>query len=99
VSQLRAQVKGQSGGHKQEGVDCFFNRDLMLFGNKRHHVIHSHNYWNAGVKWGRNTFPHFFAVYYIETWLRSHRCASDTQIRTASQKSTVKQEDPVWKYL
>jgi len=24
---------------------------------------------------------------YIETWLRSHRCASDTQIRTASQKA------------
>jgi len=32
---------------------------------------------------------------YIKTWLHSHRCASDTQIRTASQKSAVKQEDPV----
>jgi len=32
---------------------------------------------------------------YIKTWLRSHRRASDMQIRTASQKSTVKQEDPV----
>jgi len=36
---------------------------------------------------------------YIKTWLRSQRCASDTQIRTTSQKSTVKQEDPVWKFL
>jgi len=41
----------------------------------------------------------FFALDYIKTWLRSHRCASDTQMRTASQKSTVKQEDPVWKFL
>jgi len=38
-------------------------------------------------------------IAYIKTWLRSHRCASDTQIRTASQKSTVKQENPVWKFL
>jgi len=36
---------------------------------------------------------------HIETWLWSHRCASDTQIRTASQKSTVKQDDPVWKFF
>jgi len=31
----------------------------------------------------------------MKTWLRSHRCASNMQIRTASQKSAVKQEDPV----
>jgi len=36
---------------------------------------------------------------YIETWLQSHRCPSDTQIRPASQKSAVKKEDPVWKFL
>jgi len=41
---------------------------------------------------------------YTKTWLRSHRCASDTQIRTARQKSTVsqkvyKQEDPMWKFV
>ena len=36
---------------------------------------------------------------YIKTWLRSDRCASDIQIRTASQKFTVKQEDPVQKFL
>jgi len=35
---------------------------------------------------------------YIKIWLRSHRCASDMQIHTASQNSTVKQEDPVKKY-
>jgi len=34
--------------------------------------------------------------YYIKTWLRSHRCASNMQIRIASQKSAVKQEDPVY---
>jgi len=33
---------------------------------------------------------------YIKTWLRSHRCASNMQIRTAGQKSEVKQEDPVY---
>jgi len=36
---------------------------------------------------------------YIKTWLRSRRYASDTQIRAASQKSTVTQEDPVWKFF
>jgi len=37
---------------------------------------------------------------YIKAWPRSHRCASsDKQIRTASQKPTLKQEDPVWKFL
>jgi len=36
---------------------------------------------------------------YIETWLWSHRCASNMQIRTSSQKSAVKQEDPVQKFL
>jgi len=38
-------------------------------------------------------------AHYIETWLRSHTCDSDTQIRTAGQESTAKQEDPVWKFL
>ena len=36
---------------------------------------------------------------YIKTWLRSHKCAGDTQSCAASQRSAVKQEDPVWKYL
>jgi len=40
---------------------------------------------------------HLFAPDYIKTWLRPHRCASDAQIRTSSQKSIVKQVDPVWK--
>jgi len=40
-------------------------------------------------------FPHLFALDYIKTLLRSHRCASDTQIRNASQKLTVKKEDSV----
>jgi len=34
---------------------------------------------------------------YMKTWLRSHKCASDMQIRTASQKSIMKQEYPLWK--
>jgi len=46
------------------------------------------------VGWERRS--HTF-LHYLETWLRSHRRDSDTQIRTASQKSAVKQEDPVWK--
>jgi len=53
----------------------------------------------AGVQSTGNAFPHLFALDYINKWLRSHRCAGDKQIRTACQKSTVKQEDPVWKYL
>jgi len=32
---------------------------------------------------------------YIKTWVQSNRCASNMQIGTASQKSTVKQEDTV----
>ena len=61
-----------------------------------------------GVQWGGNGVPTPFCISnilqlkgldYIKTCLRSHRCASDTQIRTASQKSTVKQEDPMWKLL
>jgi len=60
------------------------------------------------VGWERagTAFSHLFALLtsledldHIKTWLRSNRCARDTQIRTASQKSTVKQEDPVWKFL
>jgi len=42
---------------------------------------------------------HLIALDYIKIWLRSQRRASDTQIRTASQKYIVKQEDPVWKFL
>jgi len=34
-----------------------------------------------------------------ETWLRSHRCPNETQIRTARQTPTLKQEDPVWKFM
>jgi len=30
-------------------------------------------------------FPHLFTLDYIETWLWSHGCASDMQIRTASK--------------
>jgi len=54
-------------------------------------------------------FPHLIALVtlledgdpndYIKTWLLSQRCARDTQIRTSGQKSAVKQEDPVWKFL
>jgi len=44
-------------------------------------------------------FPHLFALDYNKTWLRSHISAIDTQICTASQKSTVKQEDPMLKFL
>jgi len=40
-----------------------------------------------------------FALAYNDAWLRSYICASDTQIRIARQKSTLKQEDPVWKFL
>jgi len=36
---------------------------------------------------------------YIKTWMRSYRCAGDTQIRTANQEPTVKQENPPWKFL
>jgi len=43
----------------------------------------------------RTAFPHLLVLVYIKTRLRSHRCANDTEIRTVSQKSTVKQEDPV----
>jgi len=39
--------------------------------------------------------PYLFLLDYIKTWLQCHRCASDTWIRTANQKSIVKQEDPV----
>jgi len=49
--------------------------------------------------WCRNAFPHLFVLDYIKPWMRSYRCASDTQIRTDSQKYTVEQEDPVWKFL
>jgi len=48
------------------------------------------------VGWERRCHTIF---HYIETWLQSHRCDSDTQMRTASQMSTVKQEHPVWKFL
>ena len=36
---------------------------------------------------------------YIKTWLRSHRCANNMHICTASQKSAVKQEYPVQTFL
>jgi len=55
----------------------------------------------SGVYWGRNVWElrsHTF-LHYIKTRLPSHRRASDTQIRTASQTSAVKKEDPVWKFL
>ena len=55
--------------------------------------------------WCENAFPPLFALIqvledaglndYFKTWLRSHRCAIDMQIRNASQKSRVKREDPV----
>jgi len=44
-------------------------------------------------------FPHLFALDYIKTWLQTHRCASNTQIRTDNQKPTIKQGVPVWKFL
>jgi len=48
------------------------------------------------VGWERvgTASPHLLALDYIKIYMRSHRCASDTQIRTASQKPAVKQEDP-----
>jgi len=70
--------------------------------------IFSHQGCSVGERVG-TAFPHLFALVtllemwdpndYIKPWLRSHRCASNTQIRSAGQKSTVKQEDPVWKSL
>ena len=48
---------------------------------------------------GCERVPHIFALDNIKTWLRSHRCNSDTQIRTVRQKSKVKWEYPVWKFL
>ena len=59
------------------------------------------------VEWGGNAWnrvatpflPHLFALDYIKIWLRSHRCVSDNQIRTSIQKSSVKQQDPLWKFL
>jgi len=50
-----------------------------------------------GVQWGGNAWDwerrsHTFlhrCTDYNKTWLRSHRCASNTHIRTASQKSAV----------
>jgi len=52
-----------------------------------------------GVGTRGNCVPTHFALDCIKTWLRSHRCASDTQFRTASQKPTNKQDDPMWKCL
>jgi len=40
-----------------------------------------------------------FCTDYNKAWLRCHRCASDTRIHTACQKSAVKEEDPVRKFL
>ena len=60
----------------------------------------------SGMTTRGNAFPHLLALVtlledldYIEAWLRSHWCTSGSQIRTAGQKSTVEQEDPVWKFL
>jgi len=57
---------------------------------------------NVYQGWSGNALPHLFALVtflenldYIKTWLRSYRCASDTQIRTASQNSKLKQADPL----
>ena len=36
---------------------------------------------------------------HFKTWLWSHRRARDMQIHTVGQKSTVKQEDPMWKFF
>ena len=49
----------------------------------------------AGLGWERRS--HTF-LHYVETWLRSHRRDSDTQIRTARHKSASEQQDQ-WKFL
>jgi len=64
--------------------------------------VHKQNIWKLSQSecFGKSIKEtHLFALDYIKTWLRSHRCSSGTQIRTARQNSTVKQEDPVWKFL
>jgi len=53
----------------------------------------------SGVGMRENGVHTPFCTDYNETWLQSHRCAIDTQIHTPSQKSVVKQEDPVRKFL
>jgi len=52
----------------------------------------------SGVGTRGNGVPHLFLLDYSKTRLRFHRCVSHMQIRIASQKSTLKQEDPVWKH-
>ena len=60
----------------------------------------SHTFFDVGTR--SHTFLHWKRYLkmwdlndYIKTWLQSHRCASNTHIRTASQNSTLKQEDPM----
>ena len=53
------------------------------------HMLKSH-YRHQGCSGVGMAFPHLFALDYVKTWLRAHRCAGDMQISTASQKSTVK---------
>jgi len=53
----------------------------------------------VGKLWHESTSISYPGMERVKTWLRSHRCDSDTEIRTACQKYTVKPEDPVWKFL
>jgi len=73
-------------------LTCSLHRDLHTWSSC----------WSfSGVWWGGNSWErrsHTF-LHYIETWLRSHKRDSDTQTRTARQGSTVKQGNPVWKFL
>jgi len=73
-------------------LTCSLHRDLHTWSSC----------WNfSGLQWGGNSWErcsHTF-LNYIQTWLRCHTGDSDTQIRTARQESTVKQKDPMWKFL
>jgi len=74
----------REGSQQEQSVDCLIENFSEIV-RARYITSRQQRYLNV---WDSND--------YIKTWLRSHRCASATQIRTASQKSTVKHEDPAW---
>jgi len=74
-------VVGSSGPSKAR-ENVYYERDCFI------QVTCNQGYSGVGT-----AFPHLFALVtsledldYIKTWLRSRRCASDTQICNASQK-------------
>jgi len=93
-----SQIRLQKFKMKEDHVSCLF-KDIRI--NKAFEERNqSLTNWNGScfsLSIMSLTFfclsPPFF--HYITTWLRSHRCASDTQIRTTSQRYAVKKEDPV----